>query len=936
MFLKKSNQDRFYRPLLPSAFRLAVLLCCTGLGGSGVSRGETGGAGKSLIVNGDFETAKDQWPEHWQRPKVGVRYLEEGGNHFLRLTATEPGMTVILYRSVAIPADVKALKLTWRERVMDLKPGKQPWFDARIMLDFKDVSGNKLKPAPAAPYTRKSTDGWVERKEEFLVPKGTRSLELMPTLFQVEKGTFDLDDVALVPIDPAALQQLAAAKEAKQTQAATDRRTKAAAVLQATGSLVSNGTLEVDAKKAGWPDKWGRAKGVRYEAEDGNHFLRFTASKPGEMVMLYQPIDLPGDVKALELSWRQRVTELKTGKFPWFDARILIEFKDAAGQTLKDKPAPAYTQKSTNGWVERRTKFLVPAEALTVVLMPTLFQVEKGVFDLDDFVLRPTDAEPLVAAAKAAAEADRRAVVPPEMPELANWPPELHVEGRRVLDKAGKEVWLQGVNAGGLETLPHDKHVVKSAVVGVAEWKANIIRLPVKDDLWFGRSPYQQDGGKAYREKIDQIVTLVANRRGYLLLDLHRFRAPKAEHVEFWKDAGAHYKNHPAVLFDLFNEPHDISWEVWRDGGFVSERKSKADEDAFLSKEDKAKSKEGFQSPGMQALVDAVRSTGRSQHRGGGGSILGGGPVGSCQGDGSRGQKRQRRNLRLAHLQLAHRLEGQSARRGGEIPDTRGRGGRRCEEARLYSGDRPGRPLYLGPRYARLRAEASSALDRLVPASGRVAGDDFGLGLHADAVLGSLCKTRACRGAVQNEKNALKARRWGNVLVRGSGCAADPAEGARASDKGQLAAVADGQRTRRCPAIRDSVSAFRCVPGPRHLRMGFKQVVPVDPAPIGKRPGSSVRNGTSPPAAPAPAPKPSTRASAIRVRIPIGPAPTGNQPGLGLGARNRTAPKPTPPTREQQHSWALAGMSRAQDRDNLDARARWARASGSTSRYATR
>ncbi len=87
------------------------------------------------------------------------------------------------------------------------------------------------------------------------------------------------------------------------------------------------------------------------------------------------------------------------------------------------------------------------------------------------------------------------------MPELANWPPELHVEGRRVLDKAGKEVWLQGVNAGGLETLPHDKHVVKSAVVGVAEWKANIIRLPVKDDLWFGRSPYQQDGGKAYREK---------------------------------------------------------------------------------------------------------------------------------------------------------------------------------------------------------------------------------------------------------------------------------------------------------------------------------------------------------------------------------------------------------------------------------------------------
>ena len=79
-----------------------------------------------------------------------------------------------------------------------------------------------------------------------------------------------------------------------------------------------------------------------------------------------------------------RGTGLKTGKLPWFDARILLEFKDAAGQTLKDKPAPAYTQKNTNGWVERHTQFLVPAEAAAVVLMPALFQVDRGVFDLDD------------------------------------------------------------------------------------------------------------------------------------------------------------------------------------------------------------------------------------------------------------------------------------------------------------------------------------------------------------------------------------------------------------------------------------------------------------------------------------------------------------------------------------------------------------------------
>jgi endoglucanase len=568
---------------------------------------------KPLIPNGDFETSADkQWPDGWQRPK-GVRWLEEAGNHFLRLSADEPGAMVLLYRRVDLPADVKALRLEWRQRIANLVPGKQPWFDARIMLEFKDAAGANAKPGPAAPYSRGNTDGWTRRNVEFLVPEGAKSLELMPTLFQVQSGTFDLDDVSLVAIDPEPLRKAAAAqaaeKEAKQSKAAGEHRTKAAALLKATGSLVPNGDFE-SAKKPGWPDHWGHPKGATWEVNGDNHYLRLTSTKPGEMISLYQPIDLPAEVQALELSWKQRVTGLKTGKLPWFDARIMLEFRDAGNQVLSHKPSPPYAQHDTKGWVTRSTKFLVPAEALTLVLMPALFQVERGTFDIDDVKLVPIDAAPLIAQAKANAETEKRLVVPPEAEDRTKWPSELHVDGRRVLDKAGNSVWLQGVNAGGLETLPDDRHVIKSALVGVAEWKANIIRLPVKDDFWFGRTPTQNDGGKAYRDYLDRIVTIAANRGAYVLLDLHRFRAPRPEHVEFWKSAGAHYKDHPAVLFDLFNEPHGISWEVWRDGGFVSERETKADEDAFLTEAEKAKAKQGFQSPGMQKLLDAVRDSG--------------------------------------------------------------------------------------------------------------------------------------------------------------------------------------------------------------------------------------------------------------------------------------------------------------------------------------
>ena len=111
-----------------------------------------------------------------------------------------------------------------------------------------------------------------------------------------------------------------------------------------------------------------------------------------------------------------RCSDLKPGKEPWFDARILLDFKDAAGNKLSGGPSAPYTRKNTEGWVERRIQFLVPAEALTLEFMPALFQVERGTFDLDDIVLKPINAAPLVAAAKAAAEELKLATVAPEAP----------------------------------------------------------------------------------------------------------------------------------------------------------------------------------------------------------------------------------------------------------------------------------------------------------------------------------------------------------------------------------------------------------------------------------------------------------------------------------------------------------------------------------------
>ena len=377
-----------------------------------------------------------------------------------------------------------------------------------------------------------------------------------------------------------------------------------------TETLTKNSGFETDADNDAWPDFWPRPKpGLTWETEEtGNRFLRLAADEPDKMTMLYAEFAIPAGAAALELAWRWRLADVKPGKMPWFDARVVVELMDTDRAKLPGAPSPSYGKGTTNRWVEKRAAFLVPEGARWIKVMPALFQVQSGVMDLDDLVLRPTDPAPVLAAKKEAEEIARAKYVPPEGPRREKWPAELRAKGNRLVDPQGREVWLQGLNAGGLETLPHDPQPIKSTLVGIEEWTANVVRLPVKEEFWFGTNPLVKDGGKAYRDYVDQCVMLAANRGAYLVLDLHRFRAPKPEHVAFWKDAAARYKNHPAVLFDLFNEPHGISWQVWRDGGFVGEKEG-ADESAFLSEEEK-KNNQGFESVGMQALLDAVRSTG--------------------------------------------------------------------------------------------------------------------------------------------------------------------------------------------------------------------------------------------------------------------------------------------------------------------------------------
>ena len=203
--------------------------------------------GKSFLTNGDFEQPGPgqgaDMAADWGRALPGVVWASEPGNHFLRLTQTQSGATVALSRLVLLPAGTKALTFTWRQRLADVRAPDSMFHDARILLTFRDGSGQALAPSPPLA-ARGSTKGWTERIAAFLVPAGAVGLEIMPELVEVQAGTFDLDDLALVSTDPApvAARLTAQVEAARVALVSPDRPTRRGGrpncMSRATGSLI--------------------------------------------------------------------------------------------------------------------------------------------------------------------------------------------------------------------------------------------------------------------------------------------------------------------------------------------------------------------------------------------------------------------------------------------------------------------------------------------------------------------------------------------------------------------------------------------------------------------------------------------------------------------------------------------------------------------------
>jgi hypothetical protein len=197
--------------------------------------------------------------------------------------------------------------------------------------------------------------------------------------------------------------------------------------------------------------------------------------------------------------------------------------------------------------------------------------------------------------------------------------PALRVRGHELVDGpgAGHVVQLRGINRSGLEYAcihgwgffesPHPARIDDPAMIAAMNsWDINVVRVPLNEDCWLGLATPPEFGGVAYQRIAQQYVRALNAAHLYVILDLHlaapgsrRSTAidpmPDGDHAPaFWRSVARTFRHNHALIFDLYNEPHDVGWQCWLAGCAIA-----ADG--------------GYQAAGMQQLVDAVRSTGATQ-----------------------------------------------------------------------------------------------------------------------------------------------------------------------------------------------------------------------------------------------------------------------------------------------------------------------------------
>lgn len=163
----------------------------------------------------------------------------------------------------------------------------------------------------------------------------------------------------------------------------------------------------------------------------------------------------------------------------------------------------------------------------------------------------------------------------------------LHVDGTQVQDANGVPVILNGIHRDGPEVNSDQEGPPRFPTAdeiawighghGTGSWNAKVVRVPVGAPMWLGNCPGLWADPTGYKAQVDATISAITDQGMLALLDLHttsagctkvdRHAMPDAPEAQnFWQSAASRYASNPLVAFELYNEPHWVSDDVWLNG----------------------------------------------------------------------------------------------------------------------------------------------------------------------------------------------------------------------------------------------------------------------------------------------------------------------------------------------------------------------------------
>jgi hypothetical protein len=189
-----------------------------------------------------------------------------------------------------------------------------------------------------------------------------------------------------------------------------------------------------------------------------------------------------------------------------------------------------------------------------------------------------------------------------------------YTNGAAVCSADGTRHMFHGVDRPSLEFCNSENtgctHIQQSDFALMAGWNANVVRVALDQDRWLSQAALYDPNyalnldifiGWIEAVGMDVILDLHWSDRGDLTVTDTMSQAPgnsnqqpmaDVNSLEFWKEVSARYRGDGHVLFELYNEPNGVTWDVWLNGGNIG----------------------GYTYVGMQQLYDAIRNDSKADN----------------------------------------------------------------------------------------------------------------------------------------------------------------------------------------------------------------------------------------------------------------------------------------------------------------------------------